>query len=142
MAATAILFTPDPVANGMVWFKNSSTTVVDSQGGTCRNIIPSSSTSQTSSCPPVFTSPDKVQAYTPNFTLDARFQWTEPTCNNNYRFLGVNVLSQQCCEKFVNVYQSAVIFNGNVEHYGACNTTEDTRVFMYIVLYSGRDDSN
>jgi len=90
----------------------------------------------------VFTSPDKVQAYTPNFTPDARFQWTEPTCNNNYRILGMNVLSQQCCEKFVNVYQSAVIFNGNVEHYGACNTTEDMRVFMYIVLYSGRDDSN
>lgn len=90
----------------------------------------------------VFTSPDKVQAYTPNFTPDARFQWTEPTCNNNYRILGMNVLSQQCCEKFVNVYQSAVIFNGNVEHYGACNTTDDMRVFMYIVLYSGRDDSN
>ena len=90
----------------------------------------------------VFTSPDKVQAYTPNFTPDARFQWTEPSCNNNYRILGVNVISQQCCEKFVNVYQSAVIFNGNVEHYGACNTTDDMRVFMYIVLYSGRDDSN
>ena len=46
---------------------------------------------------------------------------------------------EEYTDRCVNLYRGAVIFKGDVEHYGLPNLTGKKRIFLFIVVYTGKD---